>query len=157
MLSAASRTTLCLTGAQGSSAYNVIPPEAAISANLRLLWGDSLAWVLRRLKKIIRDPGIELQVVSSTPPSQDSTMTAGFSALKSAIEATWPQAVVTPYLMVASTDSRYWREICDNVYRFSGKYVTGAEKATVHGTNERIRIENTENAVRFFLRLLREC
>ena len=59
--------------------------------------------------------------------------------------------------MVACTDSRHWREISDHVYRFSAKEVTGAEKATVHGDNERIRVENTENAVRFFLRLMGEC
>ena len=59
--------------------------------------------------------------------------------------------------MVACTDSRHWRDICPNVYRFSAKQVTGAEKATVHGNNERIRIENTVSAARFFVRLMEQC
>lgn len=157
MLEASARTTFALTQAQGAAAGNVIPSEASMFANLRLLWGDSVKSVVKRAGRIIHDPGVEIQEYICEDPRPDSTMTAGYDKLKSAIEATWPQAVVTPYLMVACTDSRHWRDICDNVYRFSGKYVTGEEKATVHGDNERIRIENTENAVKFFLRLLREC
>jgi carboxypeptidase PM20D1 len=157
MIAAGSQTTFALTQAQGSQAGNVLPTEAAMFANLRLLWGDTQESVVRRLHKLIDDPKVEIEAHPGTDPRPDSAMTTGFDILQGAIEATWPQAVVTPYLMVACTDSRHWRDICDNVYRFSGKYVTGEEKATVHGNNERIRIENTENAVKFFFRLLREC
>lgn len=157
MLEAAARTTFALTKAQGSQAGNVIPTEAEMFANLRLMYGDTQESVIQRLKKIIRDPKVEILPDRGTAPAQDSQLGPEFDRLKAAIEATWPQAVVSPYLMVACTDSRHWREISDHVYRFSAKYVTGAEKATVHGNNERIRIENTENAVKFFFRLMREC
>ena len=100
---------------------------------------------------------MELRLNPGTDPGPESLLGPEFDRLKAAIEATWPQAVVSPYQMVACTDSRHWRSICDHVYRFSGKYVTGEEKSTVHGNNERIRTENTENAVKFFIRLMREC
>ncbi len=157
MIEASARTTFALTRARGAQAGNVIPSEASMSANLRLMAGDTVESVTARLRRRIRDVQIEIVPGSCTEPVPDSMMTAGFDEIRSAIEATWPQAVVTPYLMVACTDSRHWREICDNVYRFSAKYITSEEKATVHGDNERIRIENTENAVKFFIRLLRRC
>lgn len=157
MLEAASRTTFALTKAQGSDAGNVIPTQATMFANLRLLWGDSTASVIRRLKRLMADDGIEIVAHAGSEPQPDSELTFGWDLLQEAIHATWPQAIVTPYLMVACTDSRHWREICPNVYRFSAKQVTGAEKATVHGNNERIRIENTHNAARFFVRLMRNC
>lgn len=157
MIEAAARTTFALTQAQGAQAGNVIPSEASMFANLRLMWGDDLKSVTDRLTKLMKDPQVEIVPGPCTDPAQDSNIDGTFERLKRAIEATWPQAVVTPYLMVACTDSRHWREISDHVYRFSAKEVTGAEKATVHGDNERIRVENTENAVRFFLRLMGEC
>ena len=155
MLEAASRTTFALTKAQGSQAGNVIPNQATMFANLRLLWGDSTESVIRRLRRIMKDDGIEILAHTGSEPQPDSELTFGWDLLQNAIHATWPQAIVTPYLMVAGTDSRHWREICPNVYRFSAKQVTGAEKATVHGNNERIRVENTHNAARFFVRLMR--
>lgn len=157
MIEAASRTTFALTQAAGSQAGNVIPSEARMFANMRLMWGSSVDSTVKSLSAIIADPAVRIEVISGNDPRPDSLMTAGYDKIKAAIEATWPDAVVSPYLMVACTDSRHWRDVCDNVYRFSGKYVTGAEKATVHGNNERIRTENTENAVKFFFRLLREC
>lgn len=157
MLEAASRTTFALTKAQGSDAGNVIPTQATMFANLRLLWGDTTASVIQRLKTVMGDEGIEIVAHAGSEPQPDSLMTCGWDMLQAAIHATWPQAIVTPYLMVACTDSRHWREICPNVYRFSAKAVTGAEKATVHGNNERIRVENTHNAARFFVRLMRNC
>lgn len=157
MIEAAACTTFALTQCQGSQAGNVIPAEASMFANLRLLWGDTQESVVRRLNQKIRDPQVEIHMRPGTDPGPDSQLGPEFEKLRSAIEATWPQAVVSPYQMVACTDSRHWRSICDHVYRFSGKYVTGEEKSTVHGNNERIRVENTENAIKFFIRLMRNC
>lgn len=157
MLEAAARTTFALTQAQGSQAGNVLPTEATMLANMRLMYGDTQDGVIQRLQRIIRDPQVEIIPDRGTDPTEDSAVDGTYEKLRSAIEATWPQAVVSPYLMVACTDSRHWREICSHVYRFSAKYITGQEKATVHGNNERIRIENTENAVKFFIRLMGEC
>lgn len=157
MLEAAARTTFALTQAGGAQASNVLPTEAYMTANLRLMYGWTPETVRNRLERIIGDSKVDITVVSGTAPQPDSQLGEPYEKLKTAIEATWPEAVVSPYLMVACTDARHWREICDHVYRFSAKYVTGEEKATVHGNNERIRIENTENAVRFFIRLMRNC
>ena len=156
MLEATSRTTVALTRARGSSAGNVIPTEAELFANVRMLWGDTTESVIRRLRKEMRDPGIKIQKSVCADPRPDSELTEGWDALRSAIRATWPEAVVTPYLMVATTDARHWRDICPNVYRFSAKAVTGEEKATVHGNNERIRVENTLRGAQFFVRLMRQ-
>lgn len=155
MIEAASRTTFALTQASGSAAGNVIPTEATMFANLRLMAGDTTDQVISRLRRIMGDPDIAIQPQAGAEPQPDSLCTQGFREIQAAIEATWPEAVVSPYLMVACTDSRHWRDVCDNVYRFSAKHVTGEEKATVHGNNERIHVENTENAVKFFYRLMR--
>ena len=142
---------------RGSAAGNVIPAEAELFANVRMLWGDTTRSVIERFNREMGDPAIEIVESACADPRPDSEMTAGWDLIGDAIRATWPEAVVTPYLMVATTDSRHWRDICPNVYRFSAKAVTGAEKATVHGNNERIRVENTLRGTQFFVRLMRRC
>ena len=157
MLYAGSRTTFALTRARGSQAGNVIPPEAEFFANLRMLYGDTTASVTEALKRRMDDPSIEITCTPGSEPRPDSLCTEGWEELTRAIRESFPGAVVTPYLMVGGTDSRHYRDICDNVYRFSAKAVTGAEKATVHGVGERIRVENTRRAAQFFVRLMARC
>jgi acetylornithine deacetylase/succinyl-diaminopimelate desuccinylase-like protein len=35
--------------------------------------------------------------------------------------------------------------------------LTAEERRTIHGNNERIRLETAERAVEFFLRLIKQC
>ena len=74
-----------------------------------------------------------------------------------AIATTWKGSVVSPYLMVQCSDSRHYGRISDHVYRFSAMDLTSEERATVHGHNERIRLEAIHRSVEFYLRLIRQC
>ena len=156
ILAASGRTTFALTMAKGSGMGNVIPSEAEMLANLRLLHGETVDGLVARLQAVADREQVEIVKGVCAEPRPDSLCTAGWEEISSAIRATWPEAVVTPYLMVATTDSRHWRDICPNVYRFSAKAVTREEKATVHGDNERIRVENTLRAAQFFVRVMRQ-
>lgn len=157
MLLAMAHTTLVCTMAQGSDAANVIPTNPKVVGNLRLLWGDTTESAIARLHQIIGDDQVQIRSLGGSEPQPDSRTDGSYDKLTAAIRATWPDAVPTPYLMVAGTDSRHWRELCDHVYRFSAKQVTREEKSCVHGNNERIRVENTEHAVQFYVRLMRQC
>ena len=70
---------------------------------------------------------------------------------------TWRGCIVSPYLMVQCSDSRHYRDLSDHVYRFSAMDLTSEERKTIHGNNERVRIEAAESAVEFYLRLMRQC
>ena len=59
--------------------------------------------------------------------------------------------------MVQCSDSRHWGRVSDRVYRFSAMDLTSAERATIHGNNERIRAEALEHATEFYIRLLGKC
>lgn len=90
MIGAASQSTFALTQASGSQAGNVLPAEARMTANLRLLWGDTAESAVKRLEKIIGDPGVTVSVLTATDPQPDSECTDGFDRIKRAIYATWP-------------------------------------------------------------------
>ena len=59
--------------------------------------------------------------------------------------------------MVQCSDSRHYGAISDRVYRFSAMALTADERATIHGNNERIRVEAIGKAVELYIRLMEKC
>ena len=151
------RTTVAFTQMEGSSARNVIPPEAKMVANMRLNPADSVASALEYLKKTVNDPSVEITALESFEPSRISeTNCEAWGKVSSAVAETWRGCIVAPYLMVQCSDSRHWGRISDKVYRFSAMDMTSEERATIHGNNEHIRVECIARAVEFYIRLMKK-
>ena len=157
-LNALVRTTVAFTQASGSAAPNVIPPSASMTANLRLNPMDTVESATEYIRKTIGDDSITLTVKNGTDPSPISQIDCeAWNKVASAVSATWDGCLVSPYLMVQCSDSRHYRDLSDHVYRFSAMDLTAEERATIHGNNERIRLETAKSAVEFYIRLMRMC
>ena len=157
-INALARTTSAFTQMEGSSARNVIPPEARMVANMRLNPSDSVASALEYLKKTVNNEAVEITVLESFEPSPVSEVDCpAWDKVACAVASTWPGCVVTPYLMVQCSDSRHYGPISNHVYRFSAMDLTVQERATIHGNNERIRVETVAKAVEFYIRLMKQC
>lgn len=152
------RTTVSFTQMEGSSAANVIPPEAKMVANMRLNPADSVASALEYLKKTVDDNRVEITAMDAFEPSRISrTDCESWDRIAAAVGGTWPGCVVAPYLMVQCSDSRSWGVISDRVYRFCAMDLTSEEMDTIHGNNERVRLESVCKAVEFYIRLMKKC
>jgi carboxypeptidase PM20D1 len=157
-LNALMRTTVAFTQMSGSSAANVIPPEATMVSNIRLNPLDNIDSALEYLKKTIDDESVTLSVISGMNPSRISrTDCEGWDKVASSVASTWKGCIVSPYLMVQCSDSRHYGRISDKVYRFSAMDLTSEERATIHGNNERIRLEAINKTVEFYIRLMKKC
>ena len=157
-MNALMRTTSAFTQMEGSSARNVIPTEARMVANMRLNPADSVESVLARLRKVVDDDRIEITALESFEPSRVSrTDCEGWEKVSAAVAETWRGCIVAPYLMVQCSDSRHYGKISDRVYRFSAMDLTAQERATIHGHNERIRLDTACRAVEFYIRLMSKC
>ena len=152
------RTTVAFTQMSGSSAINVIPPEATMASNLRLNPADTIDSALEYLKRTVDNEEIDIRMINGSNPSRISrTDCEGYDRLTKAICETWQGAIPTPYLMVQCSDSRHWGRISDKVYRFSAMDLTKEERATIHGNDERIRHDCAHRACEFFIRLMSKC
>ena len=157
-LNALMRTTVAFTQMQGSSASNVIPPEASLVSNIRLNPADTMESGLEYIKETIGDDKVEVSLIHGMNPSRISrTDCEGWDKVASAVASTWKGCIVAPYLMVQCSDSRHYGRISDKVYRFSAMDLTSEERATIHGNNEHIRIDCAKRAVEFYIRLMRSC
>ena len=152
------RTTVAFTQMEGSSARNVIPPEAKMVANMRLNPSDSVESALKYLHRVVNDPAVEITALESNEPSRISeTNCPAWDKVAAAVAETWRGCIVAPYLMVQCSDSRHYGRISDHVYRFSAMDLTAEERATIHGNNERIRLDCAARAVEFYIRLMKKC
>jgi carboxypeptidase PM20D1 len=155
---AALRTTTAPTIIRGGEKDNVLPSGATATVNFRLLPGDSVAAILRRVREIINDPLVQVKMVgegrAASPVS--GTDNAAFAALHRTIKSVFPQALVAPYVVVGATDARAYASLCPQAtYRFMPVLMDQAAIESLHGTNERLRPGAYQQAIRFYAALIR--
>ena len=156
-LNAIVRTTTAFTMMEGSKGVNVIPPVACMRSNHRLVHGDTQEKILAEIKKVCEDEHVKVERLEGSDPSRISLVEgAAYDRVKSVIHKTWPEALVSPYPMVACSDSRHWGRISDKVYRFSAMALSKEERGTIHGNNERIPLATIAKTVEFYIRLIKK-
>ena len=149
------RTTVAATMQQGGTAANVLPSQASATLNLRIALGETVGGTVRRVKRRIGDPLVEVTVVESSEPSPESpTDNAQFALIVDAVKASYPDAATVPYVMMAATDSRHFHRFSPAVYRFAPLEMSNAQRASIHGVDERVEIASLEKGERFHRALL---
>ena len=154
------RTTVAPTMLQGSSKENVLPIKARALVNVRIHPRDTIQNVLEHVRELFKDdPNVTVKIHAASPLVSDpspisGTDTKGYRTIERTVHEVFPEAVVTPYLVIAATDSRHFGQLAESIYRF-GPFVLGPEDLKrPHGTNERISVEGFADAVRFYIRLI---
>jgi carboxypeptidase PM20D1 len=149
------RTTMAVTMLSGSPAHNVIASSATAAVNLRILVGDTVASATEHVRRAIADDSIQLDLVDVNEPSPVSpTDDPAFELITSTITELFEDAVPTPYVMMAATDSRHFTAICPRVYRFTPFRMTKAQRESIHSYDEHIGVEDFLDGVRWYTRLI---
>jgi carboxypeptidase PM20D1 len=149
------RTTTAPTVMRGGTKANVIPPEASITVNFRILTGESVASTTEHVRRAVADPAVELRAGAAREPSPASPVdTPGFAVPQRTIAEVFPDAVVAPYLITGGTDARYFHELSPSVYRFQPGRFSRADLGLAHGVDERLPVANLLTGVAFYVRLI---
>lgn len=150
------RTTIAITQAQGSPAANVLPQKASITVNCRILPGETVAGTQERLRKIIGDDSVAIELMTHKEPSPISPMDSrAYQTIEQLCRQCSDDAVAVPLLVMGGTDAYHYEGICSNVYRFSPFVAGAALIGSTHGTNERLPVDSMEGAVAFFKRYVK--
>lgn len=154
------RTTTAPTVFHAGVKDNVLPGEAYAIINFRLLPGDTLATVEAHLRRVIGDPGVEIALEGQSngdPSPVSGTDSPGFVLLERTVNEIFPEAVVTPGLVLGATDLRHYGAVAQARYNFAPLRLEPADLATIHGTDERVGVADYANMVRFYIRLMQNA
>lgn len=150
------QTTQAFTMCEGSPQANVLPPQARAVANFRIDAKNSVDSILMHLKESINNDRIQMKVLLSGEASAYSPYdNDAFKKVNDAIMRTWDNTIVSPYLMIACSDSRHYNRISKNVYRFSAMRLSKEQRGLIHNYNERIEIPMVHECIEFYLNLVR--
>lgn len=148
-------TTLVPTIVKAGIKDNVIPSIANATFNSRILPGQSSDDVVEFVRKAINDERVSvkkqtislMEASSSTPSDHPS-----FKMLSSITQKIVPNVLVSPYLMIGATDSRYYRPFSEAVLNF-----TPMQNAKgFHGIDERIGITDLSRMISFYKLVMAE-
>ncbi|MDL2236760.1 M20/M25/M40 family metallo-hydrolase [Christensenellaceae bacterium OttesenSCG-928-K19] len=149
------RTTFAPTQLAGSNAPNVLAGKAEAVFNIRLAPGQTEDDVYAHVDHLTG--GMERETVYYCPPSPVSGVdTQAYREVSAAVCDAFPEmAAVAPGMMIAATDSRYYYNICDNVFRFIPFPAAKEDMRRVHGRDERMQIESLGRGIAFYKHLIR--
>jgi carboxypeptidase PM20D1 len=155
------RTTAAATIFQAGTKDNVMPSRARAVVNFRLLPGDTIASVTQYVRKTVDDPRVKLAPMKGEPPAEpsprSSVESANFRMMQKTLAEVYPEAVTAPFVFVGATDSKHYVSLTKDVYRFAPMILEGEDVGRIHGTNERIAVENFARMIDFYCQVLQNA
>jgi carboxypeptidase PM20D1 len=149
------RTTQAVTMLSGSQAANALAERAVATLNIRVAIDSSVAEATEHVRRAVNDPLVTISMLHPNEPSPVSpTNGPAWHLVKSTIEETFPGTIVTPYVMMAASDSRHYTRISDFVYRFSPFEMSKDERGTLHAIDERMHVATFLRGIEFYTRLV---
>ncbi|MCD7973113.1 MAG: M20/M25/M40 family metallo-hydrolase [Candidatus Azobacteroides sp.] len=150
------RTTTAVTMAKGSDAPNVIASVAEVTANFRILPGNTVEQVINHVTALCEGYEVEIDVVSAREPSGLSPENSrGFEIIKEIVSKLYPDAIVSSYITIGGTDAYKYQIVSDNIYRFMPVYLNRYEQQTIHNENEHITLDNYGKMIWYFKEIMR--
>ena len=147
------RSTTAVTIVRAGVKANVVPCYAEAVADFRILPSDSVAAVIDHVRTVIDDPDVKVaQIDLANEPTPVSDVDSwGFATVAKTVRQIFPDVAVAPGLVLAGTDSKHYVGIADANFRFTPARLGPDDIGRIHGLNERIRIDNYGEIVRFYI------
>jgi acetylornithine deacetylase/succinyl-diaminopimelate desuccinylase-like protein len=150
------RNTCSLTTLEGSSKINVIPPQAALELDCRVLPDQDEAEFLAQIEAIVNDPQIKISTIMSFSPAVSPASGELWSHIEKLATRRYKNARVIPSVSTGFTDSHFFRDMGIASYGLGFFVVPRSDARGVHGNDERLGVENLKQGTAAMLELLQE-
>lgn len=150
------RNTISITGMSGSDKINIIPNEAQLMLDCRLIPGETKEQFIAELRKVIGNPEVDIQVEEYYAALYSPADTDFFKALQQALTKLQLRIPVIPTIFTSSTDSSLYRALGLQVYGFESTPLDEEIASTAHGNDERIKARSLETGMAVLKELILE-
>ncbi|XP_038060708.1 N-fatty-acyl-amino acid synthase/hydrolase PM20D1.2-like isoform X2 [Patiria miniata] len=150
-------TSTAITVFKGGVKANVLPPSASAIVNHRIHPSQTIQQVLERDRRLINDDRIKMEILQgreATITSPYDEQCFAYQSIGQSIKQVFPDAIVAPGILLANTDTIHYTSVTDKLYRFCPTFNLPEDIPRFHGVNERIRISNYEQVVKFYYILM---
>jgi acetylornithine deacetylase/succinyl-diaminopimelate desuccinylase-like protein len=137
------RNGISPTMIEGGKQFNVIPDSASAVLNVRTLPGQSIDKVVQRMRAVITEPGVGLEITyrGEEAPASDPG-SAMFVAIADAARELDPKIAVVPYLSTGVTDSARLRRLGVKAYGILPFPMAQSDEERMHGNDERVPLDS---------------
>jgi acetylornithine deacetylase/succinyl-diaminopimelate desuccinylase-like protein len=142
------RNTFVPTMVHAGLGQNVIPPVCEAHVDCRTVPGVASEQLLEEIASVIDDGTIELELVKSSAGTESPVDSELFDAVREAVAAERPGALVVPYLTAGGTDCKHFRPHGIVSYGHIPFELEDSETDRIHGIDERVSVENLERGLR---------
>ena len=156
-INAALRTTFAPTIFQAGIKENVIPATSSAVVNFRIHPMDDVEKVKNHVRNQIDDDRVEITEMprARNPSPVTDIGSASYDLVEQSIQEVFEDMPVSPTFFLAATDSRHYHDVTDNIFRFRPIRAVPADASRIHGTDERIGVENYLEMIQFQIRLIK--
>jgi len=150
------RTTTSPTIFEAGIKDNVIPTYARAVINFRIIPGETIDDVIAHVNEVVNDERVKVEILNEAfnPSAVSPIDNSPYENIERSIKQIFPNIKSTPNLVVGATDSRHFKSVTKNIYRFSPYIVSPKNLTCFHGIDERLPRTVFENGIRFYRQII---
>ena len=130
---------------------NVIPSEAEVNLNVRLLPEEKVEDFVKDLKKVIDDTSIQVVYDQAEHPDTPASPVESdlFKAMEKMGKQLWPEAATVPFMSTGATDAAYLRAKKIPTYGILPFPLDEDDLSRMHGHNERLSLADLQDGLKY--------
>ena len=148
------RNTCSPTTLRGSEKINVVPPEAVLELDCRLVPDQDVDEFIAEVTTIVNDGDVSIERIMSFTPASSSMDTPLYRLIEAKTDEWFPGSTAIPGVSTGFTDSHFFRDLGIQSYGFSPTVLAENEGVGVHGNDERISLETLKKGTAFMIDLV---
>lgn len=141
-MSAMLRNTISTNVMAAGGSVNVIPSRAEAKLDVRVLPGQDPEAFKSKIEAQLDDDELTVSFIACDRALASPFATPEFAAIEAVFASRYPDAIVAPFLVFGSTDSRFFREKGMISYGVCPVMLAMEDIQMIHGTDEKISEEN---------------